>query len=232
MNGFSNRIAAGQALAEALARKGYADPVVLALPRGGVPIGLEVARRLRAPLDLVMVRKIGVPYQPELAAAAVVNGAHPEIVVNEEIAAIAGLSRKDIDSLADVQLQEIRRRRQLYLKDRAQVPVEGRTAIVVDDGIATGATTRAALKAVRRRRPAKLVLAVPVAPADTLDALRGDVDEIVCLATPAFFYAIGAHYIDFSQVSDEEVMRLLEEADEITKAGGAAGPGSEDQPKS
>jgi putative phosphoribosyl transferase len=213
MNGFSNRIAAGRALAEALVEKSYADPVVLALPRGGVPVGMEVARTLGAPLDLVMVRKIGVPFQPELAAAAVVNGAHPELVVNEDIAAQVGLSRKELDRLADVQLQEIRRRRQIYLKDRAQIPVEGRTAIIVDDGIATGATVRASLKAVRRRKPAKLVLAVPVAPADTLDAIRGDVDEIICLETPEFFYAIGAHYIDFGQVSDEEVVRLLAEAD-------------------
>ena len=207
MNGFNNRIAAGQALAEALVKKDYADPVVLALPRGGVPVGLEVARTLGAPLDLVMVRKIGFPYQPELAVAAVVNGAHPELVVNEDIAAHTGLSRKELDRLAGVQLEEIKR--------RAQIPVEGRTAIIVDDGIATGATVRASLRAVRRRKPAKLVLAVPVAPADTLDALRGDVDEIICLETPEFFYAIGAHYIDFGQVPDEEVVRLLAEADRV-----------------
>jgi putative phosphoribosyl transferase len=231
MNGFSNRIAAGQALAKALVEKGYADPVVLALPRGGVPVGLEVARTLGAPLDLVMVRKIGVPYQPELAAAAVVNGAHPELVVNEDIAAHAGLSRQELDRLADVQLQEIKRRRQIYLKDRVQVPVEGRTAIVVDDGIATGATVRAALKAVRRRKPAKLVLAVPVAPADTIDALRGDVDDVVCIESPEFFYAIGAHYIDFGQVSDEEVVRLLAEADR-TFSETAAEPEDHEPPKS
>jgi putative phosphoribosyl transferase len=215
MTGFNNRIAAGQALAGALVKKDYADPVVLALPRGGVPVGLEVARTLGAPLDLVMVRKIGVPYQPELAAAAVVNGAHPELVVNEDIAAHTGLSRKELDRLAGVQLEEIKRRRKIYLEDRAQVPIEGRTAIIVDDGIATGATVRAALKAVRRLKPAKLVLAVPVAPADTLDALRGDVDEIICLETPEFFYAIGAHYIDFGQVPDAEVVRLLAEADRV-----------------
>jgi len=231
MNGFSNRIAAGQALAEALVEKDYADPVVLALPRGGVPVGLEVARTLGAPLDLVMVRKIGVPYQPELAAAAVVNGAHPELVVNEDIAAHAGLSRQELDRLADVQLQEIKRRRQIYLKDRVQVPVEGRTAIVVDDGIATGATVRAALKAVRRRKPAKLVLAVPVAPADTIDALRGDVDDVVCIESPEFFYAIGAHYIDFGQVSDEEVVQLLAEADRAFSEK-AAEPEDHEPPKS
>jgi putative phosphoribosyl transferase len=136
-------------------------------------------------------------------------------VVNEKIAALAGLSRKELDRLAEVQIREIKRRRQIYLKDRAQIPVEGRTAIIVDDGIATGATVRASLRAVRRRKPAKLVLAVPVAPADTLNAIRSDVDEIICLETPEFFYAIGAHYIDFGQVPDEEVVRLLAEADRV-----------------
>lgn len=149
MNSFNNRIEAGQALAKELVKKNYPDPVVLALPRGGVPIGLEVARSLKAPLDLVMVRKIGVPYQPELAAAAVVNGDNPELVINESIAAHAGLDKEELDRLAERQLEEIKRRRGIYLKDRAQVSVEGRTAIVVDDGIATGATVRASLKAVR-----------------------------------------------------------------------------------
>ena len=217
MNSFNNRIEAGQALAEELVKKNYPDPVVLALPRGGVPIGLEVARSLKAPLDLVMVRKIGVPYQPELAAAAVVNGDNPELVINESIAAHAGLDKEELDRLAERQLEEIKRRRGIYLKDRAQVSVEGRTAIVVDDGIATGATVRASLKAVRRRKPAKLVLAVPVAPADTLESLRAEVDDLICIETPETFYAIGAHYVDFSQVPDEEVVRLLVEADLIIK---------------
>jgi putative phosphoribosyl transferase len=216
MSGFMNRAQAGRALAKLLLAKGYTDPVILALPRGGVPVALEIVRALGAPLDLVMVRKIGVPYQPELAAGAVVNGDHPQIVVNENIAAEAGLSHDQIRKLADAQLDEIRRRRGIYLKGRAQVPVEGRTAIIVDDGIATGATTRAALKGVRRRRPAKLVLAVPVAPADTLAKLRPDVDDIICVETPDFFYAIGAHYVDFTQVSDSEVVRMLEQADRMT----------------
>ena len=209
MEKFLDRIAAGKELAKALAGRNYSDPVVLALPRGGVPIGVEVARTLAAPLDLVMVRKIGVPFQPELAAAAVVNGAHPEIVVNETIASHAGLSRDDIDRLADEQLAEIKRRRAIYLKDRDAVPVQGRTAIVVDDGIATGATVRAALKAIRRQKPLRLVLAVPVASSDSVSELRSNVDEIVCLHTPDIFYAIGPFYSDFSQVSDAEVVRLL-----------------------
>jgi putative phosphoribosyl transferase len=218
MTGFADRTQAGRALAERLAAMDLAAPVVLALPRGGVPVGLEICRRLEAPMDLVMVRKLGVPYQPELAAGAVVNGAHPEIVVNDEIAAQTGLSRDDIQRMADAQLEEIRRRRGVYLKGRAQLPLAGRTAIVVDDGIATGATTRAALLGVRRRGPAKLVLAVPVAPEDTLERLRGDVDALVCLETPSFFYAIGAHYADFTQVSDGEVVRMLDEAARLADA--------------
>jgi putative phosphoribosyl transferase len=209
---FRDRTEAGIALAELLAGRELADPVVLALPRGGVPVGLEIARRLRAPLDLVMVRKIGVPFQPELAAAAVVNGDAPEIVVNADVAARAGLAEADIAAIAERELREIDRRRAAYLHGRAQVPVEGRTAIVVDDGIATGATMRAALKGVRRRAPARLVLAVPVAPPETLDALAPEVDEAVCLARPRALGAIGAYYLDFAQVPDEAVIRMLDEA--------------------
>lgn len=216
MKPFENRIEAGRALAKEIAKQNYPDPVVLALPRGGVPLGLEVARSLKAPLDLIMVRKIGVPYQPELAAAAVVNGDDPELVINEDIVAKVGIDKEEIERLADIQLAEIKRRREIYLKDRAPISVEGRTAIVVDDGIATGATVRASLKAVRRRKPAKLVLAVPVASATTLELLRAEVDDLICIETPEPFYAIGTHYIDFSQVPDEEVVRLLDEADKIS----------------
>jgi putative phosphoribosyl transferase len=226
MSGFADRTQAGRTLAGKLAAPDLPDPVVLALPRGGVPVGLEICRRLGAPMDLVMVRKLGVPYQPELAAGAVVNGDHPEIVVNDEIAAHARLSPDDIQRMAEGQLDEIRRRRGIYLKGRAQVPLAGRTAIVVDDGIATGATTRAALKGVRRRGPAKLVLAVPVAPADTVERLRVDVDELVCVETPSFFYAIGAHYADFTQVSDDEVVRMLAEAERLSGAAKGEAPGA------
>ena len=162
-----------------------------------------------------MVRKIGVPHQPEVAAGAVVNGAQPELVINDRIAAYAGLSESDLNRLAVVQLQEIKRRRAIYLKDREPVSVKGRTAIIVDDGIATGATIRAALKAVRRQKPLRLVLAVPVAAADTLSTLRDDVDDIICLSIPDDFYAIGPHYLDFTQVGDDEVVRLLAEAANI-----------------
>lgn len=215
MSRFRNRTEAGQALAAELARRGYADPVILALPRGGVPVAIEAVRALKAPMDLVMVRKIGAPGQPELAVAAVVNGDDPQLAVNASVARHAGLSMQDIEGMAEAQLAEIRRRRALYLKGRAQVPVEGRTAIVVDDGIATGATMRASLKAVRQRHPAKLVLAVPVAAPDTLEDLSAEVDDIVCLFRPLMLGAVGAHYADFGQTPDEEVIRLMDEAERL-----------------
>lgn len=209
MQRYQDRVEAGRVLADLVSRHDYDRPVVLALPRGGVPVAAEIARALGAPLDLVMVRKIGVPLQPELAAAAVVDGARPELVVNDEIARHAGLSRADLDRLAEVQLEVIRKRREIYLKNRVHVDLKGCTAIVVDDGIATGATMRAALKAVRRQGPARVVLAVPVAAADSLAALRGEVEEVICPTVPRFLGAIGAFYARFDQTSDDEVTRLL-----------------------
>ena len=207
---FRNRDEAGRALAARLLHMRMAPPVVvLALPRGGVPIGVAVARALGAPLDLLMVRKIGVPWQPELALAAVVDGARPEIVIDEEVARHCNVDPHYVEDQSLVELREIDRRRQLYLQGRAAVPLEGCTVIVVDDGIATGTTVRAALKALRRSAPARLVLAVPVAPTDTLAALRSEVDELVCLSQPYPFRAIGDHYADFHQVSDDEVLAAL-----------------------
>jgi putative phosphoribosyl transferase len=195
-----------------LAALQLADPVVLALPRGGVPVALEVARALDAPLDLLLVRKIGVPWQPELAVAAVMDGAEPVVVVERHIQAETGVKQEYIEQRAKEELAEIERRRRTYLADRAPVPVAGRTAIVVDDGIATGTTMRAALKGLRRRNPARLVLAVPVAPPDTINELRQEVDDVVCLAQPSFFGAIGYFYRDFHQLSDDEVITLMRQA--------------------
>ena len=210
---FANRAQAAHALAKRLAAMKLAPPiVVLALPRGGVPIGAEVARALHAGLDLVLVRKIGVPWQPELAVAAVVDGEKPEIVVDAEVQAMAGVDRHYIDAQASRELGEIERRRALYLRGRTPLPLAGATAIVVDDGIATGTTMRAALKALRRRHRARLVLAVPVAPHDTVEALRAEVDDLVCLVEPDPFHAIGLHYEDFHQVSDAEVLAALDNA--------------------
>jgi putative phosphoribosyl transferase len=210
---FANRTKAGAELAERLAAMAFPDPVVLALPRGGVPVARPIADRLGAPLDLLLVRKIGVPWQPELAAAAIVDGEQPDLVLNEEVVGLADLNTDEIQTLAAAQLREIERRRAAYLGGREPVPVEGRTAIVVDDGIATGTTVRAALIAVRRRRPAKLVLAVPVAPAEVVEALRPLVDILLCLSTPDGFMAIGNHYREFHQLADEEVVRLLAAGD-------------------
>ena len=206
---FVDRIEAGRKLAAALARYKADRPVVLALPRGGVPVAAEIATALDAPLDLVLVRKIGVPYQPELAAGAVVDGGKPVVVRNEDIIRYAGVSDVDFAAARDRELAEIDRRRKLYLGDRPRPDLKDRTVIVVDDGIATGATTRAALRAVRARKPCKLVLAVPVAPTSTLTELRDEADEIVCLEDYENFGAIGLFYADFSQVADAAVTELL-----------------------
>jgi putative phosphoribosyl transferase len=213
MNGigtFKDREDAGKALAEVLLSKALPDPVVLALPRGGVPVAAEVARALKAPLDLVMVRKIGVPYQPELAAAAIIDGEEPQLVINEEVCALADVSRSEIDAMAKEELQEIDRRTKLYLKDRPRAPIAGRSAIVVDDGIATGTTIRAVIKALRLKGPKAVVIAVPVAPRDAVQELREEADDVLCLETPEPFFAIGLYYLDFHQIQDEEVIRLLQ----------------------
>jgi putative phosphoribosyl transferase len=209
---FADRSDAGRKLAERLMHLAGASPVVLALPRGGVPVGFEIAKALGAPLDLVLVRKIGAPFQPELALGAVVDGSRAETVLNEDLVRELQIPEDYLAAASARQLDEIERRRELYLAGRASVPVEGRTAIVVDDGIATGATMEAALHATRRARPRRLVLAVPVAPPDTLERLRPQVDEVVCLAMPQLFGAIGAFYDDFRQLSDEEVVDLLRRA--------------------
>jgi putative phosphoribosyl transferase len=219
---FHDRRAAGQALAHRLIVDDVATPggqttVVLALPRGGVPVALEIARALAAPLDLVFVRKIGVPFQSELAAAAVVDGGDAQIVLNADVVEASGLTPEKVRSLAKTELAEIERRRHVYFAGRAHVALEGRTVIVVDDGIATGATVRAALKALRRKRPGRLILAVPVAPREVIEELRRDVDAIVCLATPEPFQAVGAHYRDFPQVTDAEVIRDLNSAAAISR---------------
>jgi len=206
---FVDRSEAGRKLAKSLAHYRDQQPAILALPRGGVPVAAEVAAMLGAPLDLVLVRKIGVPFQPELAMGAVVDGSVPIIVRNDDVIALAGIDDAEFQAVCDSELAEIERRRQLYLGGRERSDVGGKTAIVIDDGVATGATTRAALRAVRMRNPKKLILAVPVAPTDSLAALRGDADEVICLEDHEPFEAIGAYYADFSQVADKTVIKLL-----------------------
>jgi putative phosphoribosyl transferase len=220
--GFRDRKDAGERLADAVEKlmgqhAEMDDPVVLALPRGGVPVAYEVARRLSAPLDLVMVRKLGVPFQPELAAGAVVDGEHPEAVFNEEVLRMARLTEADLEETKRRELREIDRRRERYLGRRRPVPVEGRDAILVDDGVATGATTRAALRGVARRGPRTVTLAIPVAPPDTVRRLEAEADHVICLETPADFYAIGVHYGDFHQVDDDEVVRFLADAEGLAE---------------
>jgi putative phosphoribosyl transferase len=205
---FEDRSDAGRQLAQALRRLRLKDPLVLALPRGGVPVAVQVADALDAPLDLLFVRKIGAPHQPELALAAVAEGGG--VSVNDEMVdPDDAAARAYIDREAQHHLREIARRRELYLGGRVPAVVEGRTAVVVDDGIATGATVRAALELLRQKHPARIVLAVPVAPRHSLAELRAFADEIVCLETPAVFQAVGRHYRHFGQVEDEEVVRLL-----------------------
>ena len=217
---FHDREEAGRALAERLGAMKPQRPVVLALPRGGVPVALPVARALRAPLDLLMVRKLGLPGQPELAAGAVVDGETHEVVFNPHVLRASGLSEADFAAVIDARLKEIEERRERYLGGRAPVPVAGRTAIVVDDGIATGATVKAALRGLRARAPAAIVLAVPVAPRDVVPELEPLVDELICLETPDPFYAVGMHYRNFGQVSDAEVVAGLQEAENGTEKNG------------
>ena len=206
---FKNRAEAGRKLARALAPFKDQQPVVLALPRGGVTVAAEVAAALGAPLDLVLVRKVGVPFQPELAMGAVVDGGAPILVRNEDVIGAAAIDDATFKAVCDAELAEIERRRRRYLGSRERVAIGGRTAIVIDDGVATGATTRAALRATRMRNPKRLVLAVPVAPTESLAELRVDADDVICLEDHEFFGAIGAYYRDFTQVSDEEVIAVL-----------------------
>jgi putative phosphoribosyl transferase len=206
---FDDRGTAGQALADEIAKRRYSQPVVYALPRGGVPVAIEVARRLNAPLDLLLVRKIGVPWQPELAAGAVVGGEQPDLVLNDDIVRAAGLTEAEIASLARTQLTEIERRRAQYLPDRAPISARGRTAILIDDGVATGASMEAAIAAIRKRSPLRVVVAVPVASRSAIVTLNGLVDEVICLVAPEDFGGVGAFYRDFHQLSDSEVVDLL-----------------------
>ena len=209
---FADREAAGCVLAAKLAHLQDRQPIVLALPRGGVAVGFEIAQALDAPLDIVLVRKIGVPWQPELALGAVTDGANAATFIDEDLAKALDIPESYVKEETARQLEEIERRRKTYCAGRPPVDVPGRTVIVVDDGIATGATMRVALGAVRRRNPAHVVLAVPVAPPETLAALGKEADEVVCLEVPAMLGAIGFYYRDFHQMSDAEVTDILARA--------------------
>jgi putative phosphoribosyl transferase len=206
---FEHRLDAGRRLAVALERYRDTEALVLALPRGGIPVAAEVAAHLNVPLDLLLVRKIGVPGQPELAMGAVVDGASPAVVRNENVIRAARVSDAEFERVRQAEMKEIERRRSRYLAGRQPLDVTDRTVIVVDDGIATGATVRAAIAGLRQRGAGRIVIATPVAPPDTVTELRGEADEVVCLEQPEDFGAIGFYYRDFRQLSDEEVIAAL-----------------------
>jgi putative phosphoribosyl transferase len=208
---FRNREQAGHALAERL--KAYAnrsDVVVLALPRGGLPIGVEVAAALRVPLDVFVVRKLGTPGQPELAMGAIASGGVR--VLNDDVLKVLNLTSDAVDRVARAEQQELERRERLYRGDRPLPALADRVVILVDDGLATGSTMRAAVKAVRQHRPGKVVVAVPAGAAETCEEFRQEVDEIVCIIAPASFQAVGSWYEEFPQISDREVRDLLEKS--------------------
>lgn len=206
---FHDRTEAGLALADRLAPLLDGPAVVLALPRGGVPVAAPIAQRLALPLGIMLVRKVGLPGHPELALAAIGGPDGAELIVNRSVAAAAGLDEAAIAPLAEQQRTELRRRQLQYLGDRAPLALAGRTVILVDDGIATGATIRAAIQATRKAGAARIILAVPVAPAEVIDDLRAEGATVLCLKTPHPFYAVGAHYEAFPQVTDDEVTRTL-----------------------
>lgn len=206
---FADRAEAGRLLAGELAFFASARPIIYALPRGGVPVAYEVARALKAPLELVLVRKIGAPGNPELALGAVADGAEPYVFINEDVRAMTGAGDAYIEASQRLELAEIERRRLLYFGDRPRPDPKGRAAIVIDDGLATGATARAAIGALKRAGASPVVLAVPVAPPETAEEMRQVADHVVCLHEPVPFWGVGAFYVDFHQISDDEVLALL-----------------------
>jgi putative phosphoribosyl transferase len=208
---FLNRTDAGRKLAGRLAAyANRADVIVLALPRGGVPVAFEVARALHAPLDVFLSRKLGVPGQEELAFGALASGGVR--VLDQDLIRQVGISPEEVARVTKKAKKELERRESVYRAGRPPLRVEGLTALLVDDGIATGSSIRAGAKALREMKPARIVIAVPVAPASTCKRLRDEVDELVCLHMPEMFFAIGQFYEDFSQLSDEEVIDFLRQS--------------------
>jgi predicted phosphoribosyltransferase len=214
---FRDRADAGKQLAERIAVLNLHQPLILALPRGGVPIAIEIAKSLCAPLDLLLVRKIGLPWQ-ELAVGTVLDGTAPHTVINKEVARYAQMDEADIARIARVQLEEIEHRRRMWLSHRGHLPIRGRDVVAVYDGIATGATLRVVLDAVRKEAPARLILATPVVPYVAVDILRSACDDAVFLVTPKELNSVGMYYKDFHQLRDDEVKKLLNRAWEFLPA--------------
>lgn len=208
---FRNRVQAGEALAQRLtAYAGRDDVIVLALPRGGVPVGAEIARHLGVPLDILLVRKLGMPGREEYAMGAIASGG--VCVMQAEVLSAFNIPTEVIEKVAQRELQEIRRREKLYRAGRPAPQIREHVVILADDGLATGSTMQVAAHVVRESNPARLIVAVPVAPAETCEKLKSEADEVICLRMPEPFYSVGQWYEDFGQTSDEEVISLLEEA--------------------
>ena len=225
---FEDRRTAGRALVPELQRCKLDDPIILGLPRGGVPLAYEIAMALRAPLDTIVVRKLGVPSQPELAFGAIASGGI-RVINDEVVASLLSLDDAAIERIASRESAELRRREQAYRLDRPFPKLEGRDVVLVDDGLATGATMLAAAQAVRTRSPASLVVAVPVGSAAAVAKLSTIVDRVICLESPASFYAVGQFYVDFGQTTDGEVRELLCEAWETLDSPGAPTEGHADE---
>jgi len=217
---FRDRIVAGRMLGAELAGRGLADPVVLGLPRGGVPVAAEVARALGAPLDVLVVRKVGAPFQPELAVGAVAEGV---TALSEELIAQLGIRRVDVEAIAEAERGEVARRTERFRRAAPRLDLRGKTAVIVDDGIATGATARAAAEVARKLGAAKVVEAAPVSSLEARRSLRGLADEVVALDYPEPFMAVGCWYDDFRQTTDEEVVQLLAAAREDRREPAGAG---------
>ncbi len=223
---FKDRKDAGRRLAERLPPFDPATTVIAALPRGGVPVGAVIAETLGLPLEVLLIRKVGMPGRRELALGAVSdgNGDGMQVTVNDKIAAELGLTHNEVIALAKHELPEIERRRKLYFGDRPPVPLHHRTVIVVDDGMATGATARQALRLLKGRDVARIILAVPVAPPSTVAALSGHADEVICLMQPEPFFAVGSHYEDFEQLDDDEVVEIVHRLAATEGTAGMASP--------
>ncbi|TIW90044.1 MAG: phosphoribosyltransferase [Mesorhizobium sp.] len=216
---FRDREDAGVKLGLELSRLQLHHPIVLALPRGGVPVAVEVAKALHAPLDLLIIRKVGAPGNPELAVAAIVDGDPGEVVLNREIVETYALDESELRVLIANERPELERRRAAYRWKTRPISIAGKTAIIVDDGAATGTTMKIAIRALKRRSPREIVVAIPVSPQETVVELEQEADRVVCLSQPGQFRALGHHYLRFPRLSDNDVVFAMDEAAQLYKTG-------------